>query len=154
MDEAQNMQSGAPSVALWRMWGLRVIFAAMAIILGFKQWYYILEGTADWSSWKGLGHSMLATLALLAIAGVFHPLKLIPVMLYEMAWKTVWLLVVALPAWSNGQPVPTIVNVSSSMIGIAVLIILMPWQYVWWRYVSQPIEPWRLGRGGKEAHKE
>lgn len=143
MIRMRDMEKEAPRVALWKTWGLRLIFAAMAIILGFKQWSYILDGTADWSSWRGLGHSMLATLALLAVAGIFHPLKLLPLMLYEMAWKSVWLLVIALPAWLSGEPIPPIVNTSASMIGIAVLTILVPWRYVWWRYVSQPIEPWR-----------
>ncbi len=135
MAEMRGTENKAPEVALWRTWGLRLIFAAMAIILGFKQWSYIFDGTADWTSWRGLGHSMLATLALLAIAGVFHPLKLLPLMLYEMAWKTVWLLIIALPAWLQTEPVPTIVNVPASIIGIGVLSILVPWRYVWWRYI-------------------
>lgn len=147
----RDMEDGAPRVALWQTWGLRLIFVGMVTVLGFQQWSSILDGTADWSSWKGLGRSMLATLALLAVAGIFHPLKLLPLMLYEMAWKSVWLLVIALPAWLNGEPVPTIVNASASMIGIAVLTILVPWRYVWWRYVSQPIEPWRTNTANKNA---
>lgn len=153
MSKAEHLESKAPSVPLWQTWGLRLIFTAMAIILGIKQWTYILEGTAEWSSWRGLGHSMLATLALLAIAGVFHPLKFLPLMLYEMAWKSVWLLVIALPAWMDGRPVPAIVNVPASSIGIVILMILVPWRYVWWCYVSQPIERWRPGHARSAVPK-
>lgn len=147
MHEVNIAESGAPPVPLWRTGGLRLIFAAMALTLGLKQWTYIFNGTADWTKWEGLGHSMLATLALLAIAGVFHPLKLLPLMLYEMAWKTVWLLAIALPAWLDGRPVPTIVNVTATLIGIVILIILVPWRFVWWSYISQPVERWRPNRG-------
>jgi hypothetical protein len=115
----------------------------MAIVLGTEQWSYLLGGTAEWSDWKGLGHSMLATLGLLAVAGVFHPLKLLPLMLFELFWKSVWLLAVALPAWLEGRLVPDIVNVRASCVGIGILMVLVPWQYVWWRYIKQPIEPWR-----------
>ncbi|ALU44405.1 hypothetical protein [Pseudoalteromonas rubra] len=137
------IEKDAPFVPLWKTWGLRIIFAAMVIVLGSKQLNYILEGASEWNNWRGLGHSMLVTLAVLAIGGVFRPLAFLPIMIYEIAWKLVWLTVVALPPFLAGQDVPGIVNAKSSMIGICVLIVLIPWKYIWWRYVTLPIEPWR-----------
>jgi hypothetical protein len=90
---------------------------------------------------------MLATLGLLAIFGVFHPLKLLPLMLFEIAWKSVWLLSVALPARLGDRVVPEIVNVPASIAGIVIVSILIPWRYVYWRYFAQPVEPWRISRG-------
>ncbi len=139
----ESIDKGAPLVPLWKTWGLRIIFAAMVVVLGSKQLDYILDGAADWSNWRGLGHSMLFTLAILAIGGVFRPLAFLPVMIYEMAWKIVWLLVVALPPWLAGQDIPSIVNAKSSIIGICLLIVLIPWKYVGWRYFTQPLEPWK-----------
>ena len=136
-------QKGAPYVPLWKTWGLRIIFSAMVFVLGFKQLNYILEGASEWSNWRGLGHSMLFTLAVLAIGGVFRPLAFLPLMIYEIAWKAVWLLVVALPPFLAGEPIPSIVSVKGSLIGICLIMIVIPWKYVWWRYVSQPLEPWR-----------
>ncbi|MEX0343148.1 MAG: hypothetical protein AB3N06_11205 [Erythrobacter sp.] len=152
MTETHRRPDAAPAVRLWETWGLRLIFLAIAVVLGTKQWSYILEGTGDWTAWRGLGHAMLATLALLAIAGVFHPLKLLPLMLFEIAWKTVWLLVVALPAWLGGSEVPGIVSIWGSVIGIGVVTILIPWRYVWWCYVTQPIEPWRPGTAAPDRY--
>lgn len=142
-NEGDLIQRGAPPVPLWKTWGLRLIFAAMVIVLGSKQLNYILEGTSDWTNWRGLGHSMLFTLAVLAIGGIFRPLAFLPVMFYEIAWKLVWLFTVALPPWLAGQEIPQIVNAKASIIGICVLLFLIPWRYVWWRYFSQPLEPWR-----------
>ncbi|MCW8092256.1 hypothetical protein [Alteromonas sp. ASW11-130] len=142
-NEYASIKAAAPPVALWETWGLRIIFAAMVIVLGSKQLNYILEGASEWTQWRGLGHSMLATLAVMAIGGVFRPLAFLPIMLYEIAWKLVWLSVVALPPWLAGQEIPAIVNAKASLIGIGVLIVLIPWRYVWWRYFVQPIEPWR-----------
>ncbi|TQV88220.1 hypothetical protein [Aliikangiella coralliicola] len=142
-NEYDSIQNIAPPVPLWKTWGLRIIFAAMVIVLGSKQLNYILEGASEWSNWRGLGHAMLFTLAVLAIGGVFRPLAFLPIMIYEIAWKTVWLVVVALPPWLAGQEIPAIVNAKSSIIGICILMILIPWRYVWWRYFAQPIEPWR-----------
>lgn len=154
MAEAGQVGSEAPPVTLWRTWGLRLIFAAMAIVLSTEQWSYILGGTAAWSEWKGLGHCMLAILGLLAILGVFHPVKLLPLMLFEIAWKTVWLLGIALPAWLGDRVVPDIVNVPASAIGIVVVSMLMPWRYVWWRYVVQPVEPWRRDKNAARVNRQ
>ena len=143
MVETTEGEHDGPPVALWRTWGLRLIFAAMVLVLGSNQWSQILAGTDDWPAWEGLGRSMLAMLALLALAGVFHPLKMLPLMLYEMGWKLVWLLAIALPAWVDGRVVPDIVNVTATCIAMVVLTILIPWRYVWRQYILNPAEPWR-----------
>jgi hypothetical protein len=141
--EYDSTQKGAPLVPLWKTWGLRLFFAAIVIVLGSNQLNYILEGSTEWTRWRGLGHSMLFALAVFAIGGLFRPLVFLPIMIYESAWKAVWLVVVALPPWLAGQEIPSVVNAKSSIIGIFLIIIVIPWKYVWWRYFTQPIEPWR-----------
>ncbi|MEW6992511.1 hypothetical protein AADZ91_17735 [Colwelliaceae bacterium 6441] len=64
-----EIENGAPIVPPWRIWGLRLFFAGMVFILGKIQLQYILEGPSEWSSWRGLGHSMLFALALFAVGG-------------------------------------------------------------------------------------
>lgn len=142
-NEYDSSLNGAPQVPLWKTWGLRLFFAGMVVILGKLQLGYILEGSSEWGNWRGLGHSMLFTLAVLAIGGLFRPLAFLPVMIYEIAWKTVWLVVVALPPWLADEKIPAIVDVKSSIIGIFLIIIVIPWRYVWWRYFMLPLEPWR-----------
>lgn len=141
--EYDSIQKDAPLVPLWKTWGLRLFFAAMVIVLGSNQLNYILEGASEWTRWRGLGHSMLFALAVFAIGGLFRPLVFLPIMIYEIAWKAVWLVVVALPPWLAGQEIPSVVNTKSSIIGICLIIIVIPWKYVWWKYFTQPIEPWR-----------
>lgn len=139
----ESASNGAPSVPLWQIWGLRLFFAGIVFVLGSKQLNYILEGASEWTNWRGLGHSMLFALAIFAIGGLFRPIAFLPIMLYEIVWKGVWLVVVALPPWLAGEQIPAIVSVKGSLIGICLIMIVIPWKYVWWRYVKQPIEPWK-----------
>ncbi|BBN82326.1 hypothetical protein PA25_23110 [Pseudoalteromonas sp. A25] len=141
--ECGSIAKGAPPVPLWKTWGLRVFFAGMVVVLGSNQFNYILEGASEWGNWRGLGHSMLFALAVFAIGGLFRPLAFLPIMIYEIVWKAVWLFVVALPPWLSGEEIPGIVSVKGSIIGICLIMIVIPWKYVWWRYFAQPIEPWR-----------
>jgi hypothetical protein len=142
-NESNSIQNGAPLVPLWKIWGLRLFFAAMVLVLGKNQLIYILEGASQWTPWRGLGHSMLFALAVFAIGGFFRPLAFLPIMIYEITWKAVWLAVVALPPWLAGEQIPAVVSVKGSMIGICLIIIVIPWKYVLWRYFTQPMDPWK-----------
>lgn len=136
-------QNDMPFVPLWQMWGLRIFFAGLVFVIGKWQLMSILQGPFEWTPWRGVGHSLLFTLAFLAIGGMFRPLAFLPIMLFEIVWKAVWLAAVALPLWMAGEQIPGVVSVKGSLIGVGLIIICTPWKYVWWRYFSQSIEPWR-----------
>lgn len=85
---------------------------------------------------------MLAALALLSLLGIRYPLQMLPLMLYEMAWKVIWMASIALPAWASDQMTAGIADLFFECVGVVVLLFVIPWRYVWARYVKQPTEPW------------
>ena len=134
-----------PAVAIWRINVLRFLFLLMALVMGSVVWRQVLFESADWEWNRGLAKSMLAALALLSLLGVRYPLQMLPLMLYEIAWKTTWLLFIALRAWLNGKWNTNIEALFHDCIGIIVAYFIVPWRYVWQRYFAQPAEPWRKG---------
>ena len=56
---------------------------------------------------RGVIPSLLAGLWLLALLGVSYPRQMLPLLLFEFAWKTIWLIDFGLPQWSSGQLPPT-----------------------------------------------
>ena len=40
---------------------------------------------------------------MLSVLGLRYPLQMLPLLLWELVWKTIWLIVVAAPLWSAGS---------------------------------------------------
>ena len=141
-----NKIDNVPLVALWKIWGLRLVFLMMAAFLGPYQFLALFGETAHWSGWQGAGHSIFAALSLIALLGVFHPLKLLPVMLFELIWKTLWLLAIAMTAWLEHREIPDILDLWATIIGVVIMIVIIPWRYTFWSYFVQPVDLWRKNK--------
>ena len=88
--------------------------------------------------------AILGGLCVMALIGIVHPLKLVPILLFEFVWKTIWLLRFGLPQWLAGTGSP---RLSEDLISIGlfplVFGLVIPWGYVWRHYVKAPGERWR-----------
>lgn len=137
--------SALPPVTMWRINLMRLLFLLMAVFMGGFVWYRLtMQSGGQPLNW-GLAKSMLGALALVSLIGVRYPLQMLPLMLFEIAWKTIWLTVIALPAWLNGQWNAEFQGLFNDCIGIVIAYFIVPWRYVWARYVVHPMEP--LGSG-------
>jgi hypothetical protein len=52
---------------------------------------------------RGVIPSMLGAMWLLSLFGLRYPLQLLPILLFELLWKTIWLIDYGLPQWSLGS---------------------------------------------------
>ncbi len=96
---------------------------------------------------QGVVNCMLAAVGALAFVGVRYPLRMLPLLLWELAWKSLWLLLVALPAWRAGPlDEGTAATLFACAVGVVVPLAL-PWSYVIRRYVTERGEPWRGAKG-------
>jgi hypothetical protein len=69
---------------------------------------------------------------------------MLPVLLFELVWKTIWLIAVALPLWQSDQLSEAHVqSVKDCVFGVAVVLIAMPWRYLFAHYVTRPGDRWR-----------
>ena len=93
---------------------------------------------------RGVHNALISGLWLMAIFAFRYPLKMVPILLFEMIWKTVWLLAFGLPQWWSGVGSP---RLSEDLWAIGVFpfvcALVIPWGYVWGHYVKQPGDRWR-----------
>ena len=142
--QARSGGSGAaaPAVALWRLYALRAFYALIAVGQGSIQ-LPLFFNHPHWTLMSGVAHSFLAALALLSIVGIRYPLQMLPLLIYELLWKVIWLLGIALPLWLGNQLDADTRQSFFEIAPIVVLIPFLPWGYVIANYVKKPGDRWR-----------
>jgi hypothetical protein len=129
------------SVSLFRLYLLRATYALLALAEGSIQLPLFFHHD-HWTLAQGGSHSFLLALAILAIVGVRHPLQMLPLLFYEILWKTIWIAGIALPLWLAGQMDAETRRAFFEIGPVIVLVPIIPWRYVFQNYVSKPGDRW------------
>jgi hypothetical protein len=82
-------------------------------------------------------------MSLLALLGLRHPVKLLPVLLFEAAWKLLWLGLIALPDAASGELDAATTDILVNCSLVIVIIAVIPWRHVWRSYVTSSGDRWR-----------
>lgn len=130
-------------VSTFRLSLLRAMYALMAIGLALTMWPRILDHRPEWPLMDGVVASMLGAIGLLAALGLRYPLKLLPVLLFELLWKTIWLLAVALPLWRSGRLDPDTMSTVRECAPVVLVYLVLPWRHLIDQYVRAPGDRWR-----------
>lgn len=99
--------------------------------------------------------SMLGALALLALLGLKYPIQLLPILLWELLWKSLWMFNFAGRMWLDGGLDEYAMDVTFAVaLGLVVTPLALPWRYLCSLYVRSPAEPWRRKSGSQAAISE
>jgi hypothetical protein len=132
----------AHAVPLWRLYLLRLLYLIIAVGLGVEIWPTILNHKPSWEIMHGVASCMLGALAVMAVIGLRYPLRMLPVLLFELAWKAIWLIAVALPLTQAGPvDAATAETIKACLMGVIVPIAI-PWRYVWTHFVARAGDRW------------
>jgi hypothetical protein len=130
-------------VGLVRLYVLRAAYALLAFAQGLKTWAAIFHPTHAWDFWNGVGLSFFGALTALSLLGIRYPLRMLPLLLFEVAWKLIWAFAVWLPALLNHSLTRDVAdNAMGILLGPVVVAILLPWGYLWKLYVVAPGDRW------------
>lgn len=128
-----------------RLWVMRAFYLFMAVGIGATVWPLIIGHPADLPRMTGVALALLGTIGLLALLGLRYPLQMLPLLLFELIWKAVWLAAFALPRWLGGSLDEGMrTTMFETSLG-AMLLLVIPWRYVFHHYARKPAE--RAGVG-------
>ena len=111
----------------------------MAVGLALVKWP-LLADAASLPLYEGVTLCLLTAMSLLALLGLRHPVKLLPVLLFEAAWKLLWLGLVALPDAASGELDAATTDILVNCSLVIVIIAVIPWRHVWRSCTSPPPE--------------
>ena len=84
-------------VSTARLYALRAMYLFMFAGLAATIWPLILNPPPDLQHMRGVVWSLLTALSLLAALGLRYPLKMLPVLFFELIWKVAWMIAIGLP---------------------------------------------------------
>ena len=130
-------------IALWRLYALRSGYLLMAVGLGLTIWPGIIHHDRPWTLAGGVVHCMLAAMGSLAVLGLRYPLAMLPLLIFELAWKTIWLLVVALPLVSAHTMDADTAETMNECLLVVVIAAVIPWDQAARNFVLTTGDRWR-----------
>jgi len=109
---------------------LRLLFTLMFVFLSYDSWSHILTHSGTWQNTDAAAWCMWGSCSLISIIGIIRPLKMLPIVLFEIVYKVAWLMVVAYPLWVKDELAG---SSAEEMAGVFIWVVLpilaMPWRY-------------------------
>lgn len=126
-------------VSLARLYVLRAMYLLLIVGLAATN---LPELVGHEPTSRGVIPSMLGGVWLLAFLGLRYPLQMLPLLLFEVAWKTIWLIDYGLPQWFTGRHPPTFAGDFPAILMVVLVPFVIPWRYVFRNYVKRPSDRW------------
>ena len=143
--QATDVRSRAtsPEVSLFRLYTLRAFYLVMAAGLGVYIWPVVLHHTNEVAAAEGVRVALLAGLGATAALGLRYPVQMLPILLFELIWKAIYLIAFALPLWSAHQISAAVEEDVKAVLMVVIFVPLIPWRYVFAQYVLKAGGRWR-----------
>jgi hypothetical protein len=130
-------------VSIFRLYVLRAMYALILVGLAVQIWPSLLQPPAGVEHMKSVVRCMLVALSVLAALGLRYPLKMLPLLFFELAWKVLWVVVYGVPLWLAGQLTPgTSETLFACLMGVVLVPLALPWRYIWTNYVPATGDRW------------
>lgn len=131
-------------VSTFRLYVLRATYLLIAVGLAIDIWPGIVAHPPTLGLMASVVRAILGCVSLLALLGLRYPLQMLPLLFFELVWKSIWLAAFAWPLWTaQRMDAAAAETVKACVMGIVIFPLAIPWRYVWRHFVRQPGDPWK-----------
>lgn len=133
-------------ISTFRLYLLRAMYLLIAVGLGLTIWPAIIAPPSLVANAGSVVRALLGSLALVALLGLRYPLQMLPLLIFELLWKVIWIVAFALPMWAGpGLDAYAAETLFACAIGVVLVPLVLPWGYLLRHYVQAPAAPWNSG---------
>jgi hypothetical protein len=143
MSQADVPSTPAGEFSLFRLYTLRVAYLIMAGGLGVFVWPSVIQHTSGMAIAHGAETAMLAGLGAVAALGLRYPVQMLPVLVFEVVWKAIYLVAFAYPMWAAHQITAAMAEDIKAVAMVVILLPLIPWRNVFIHYVVTRGDRWK-----------
>jgi len=115
---------------------LRVLYLLMFVGVGLENWQILFNHQGPWDHTRAVAFCVWAAYPTLGVFGLLKPLRWLPIVIFMIFYKALWVVVVAYPLWRvgalAGSPAEEMANI---FFYAPVVGIFVPWIYVFKTYV-------------------
>jgi hypothetical protein len=135
--------ASTPEVSLFRLYTLRASYFVMAAGLAVFVWPAVLHHSSAFALTAGVRVALLAGLGATAALGLRYPVQMLPILLFELTWKAIYLIAFAFPLWSAHQITAAAAEDIKAVLWVVIFIPLIPWRFVFSQYVLKRGDRWK-----------
>ncbi|HEY6337006.1 MAG TPA: hypothetical protein VIW68_00790 [Candidatus Sulfotelmatobacter sp.] len=118
---------------------LRLLYFLIIVFVGRDSWTTILSHQGHWDYLQAVAFCVWAAYSTLSILGLINPLKMLPLVLFEILYKSIWLIIVAYPLWSRNQLAGSPAEeLTYAFLWLPLPLLAVPWGYAFKTYFSFP----------------
>ena len=129
-------------ISTLRLYLLRACYLLIAVGLAAMIWPGILSHGDDVPHMNTAVRSLLGAVSLLALIGILYPLKMLPILFFEIVWKVIWILSFGLPLWRKGMLTGDFAETMFNCLTTVIIVPFIPWDYVYRHYIKATTDPW------------
>ncbi len=121
---------------------LRGGYALLAVGLGLYVWPTVLHHGAATAASHGTLISLLAGIGATAVLGLRYPSRMLPLLIFEITWKAIYLLAFALPLYLAHQIDDGTAADIGACLMVFIFVPLIPWRHLAATYIMARGERW------------
>jgi hypothetical protein len=122
---------------------MRFGYAFMGVGLAIVKWPLLVQNAQSLPVMEGVVACLLTAMSLLAFLGLRYPVRMLPILLFEVTWKIIWIAAVAIPHLVSHDMNSATSEVLLNCSFVVVILAVIPWRHTWRRYVRTPGNAWR-----------
>ncbi len=120
---------------------MRVGYLIMGGGLAITKWPELVSHD-PWELKQGVVVAMLVAMSVLALLGLRYPARMLPILMFEVGWKLLWLGTVALPLWMDGDLSGATREETVKILWVGFIIAVLPWRHVVRQFVLARGDRW------------
>lgn len=109
---------------------LRACYAILVVGLSLRYGPVFADGLTSLPRMDGVVVAVLSALGILSVAGLFSPIRMLPLLVFEIAWKLIWATAVALPKWLDDSLDEGTLSILLNCAVVLPFVFIVPWRYV------------------------